>query len=106
MAIVVAMPERGTLIRCEQATDTFVEVIKSIGIERKERLDDIQIRGIPLVSTVDYPGRAQRKVGKYYITMGLEPGDMGRRLRQIARKLEISLYAELFSKRKGGSQNA
>ena len=93
--LVVALPETGTLIRCEQATDTFIEVIERIGIEQVKGLN-IDIRNIPLVSTVDYPDRAQRQVGTYYITMGLSPEDMSRRLRQIATQLGISLYAELF----------
>ncbi len=93
--LVVTIPERGTLIRCKRATDTFVEVIKRIGIERVKGLE-IEIAGIPLVSTVDYPDRQQHQVDEYYITMGLAPADMSRRLRQIAARLEISLYAELF----------
>ena len=94
--LVVAMPERGILIRCEDATDTFVKVIKRIGIERVVGLDDIEIRGIPLVSTVHYPDRRQRRVSQHYITMGLNPRNMGRRLKQIADRLGISLYTELF----------
>lgn len=93
--LVVTLPDKGILIRCQLATDTFVEVIKRIGIEQVEGLN-MEIAGIPLVSTVDYPGRAQRQVGAYYITMGLAPADMGNRLRQIAHELEMPLYAELF----------
>ena len=37
--LVVAMPDRGVLIRCEQATDTFVETIKRIGIEEVKALN-------------------------------------------------------------------
>lgn len=93
--LVVTLPDDRILIRCQLATDTFVEVIKRIGIKRVEELD-IEIAGIPLVSTTNYPNRAQREVGTYYITMGLDPDNMGNRLRQIARELEIPLYAELF----------
>ena len=93
--LVVTLPDDGILIRCQLATDTFVEVLKRIGLERVEGLD-IEIAGIPLVSTTDYPDRPQRKVGEYYITMGLDPGNMRNKLGQIASELEISLYAELF----------
>ncbi len=61
-----------------------------------EGLDDIEIRGIPLVSTIHYPDCRQHPVGQYYITMGLNPEDMGRRLNQVAERLGISLYTELF----------
>ena len=66
------MPEPASGI----SSDTFVERIKRIGVERVEGLN-IEIADIPLVSTVDYSGRAQRQVCAYYITMGLAPGDMG-----------------------------
>ena len=93
--LVVTLPDYGTLIRCEQATDTFVEAIKRIGIERVKALR-IEIAGIPLISTTDYPNGPQCKVGEYYIRMGLAPRDMGIRLNQIAERLGISLYTELF----------
>jgi hypothetical protein len=93
--LVVELPDHGALIRCELATDTFVEVIKRIGIERVKSLG-IEIAGIPLISTTEYPNRRQYHVGEYYITGGLSPEDMARRLRQIAGHLNIILYAELF----------
>ena len=68
--LVVELPDHGALIRCQNATDTFVEAIKRIGIERVKGLE-IEIAGIPLISTTQYPDRAQHKVGEYYITMGL-----------------------------------
>ena len=94
--LVVAMPDNGVLIRCENATDTFVEVIKRIGIESVKNLN-IEIGNIPLISTTEFPNPpAQRKVGEYYITMGMAPEGMAIRLRQIAGHLSIPLYAELF----------
>ena len=94
--LVVVMPEKGILIRCEQATDTFVEVIKRIGIERVKDLG-IEIGDIPLISTTEFRNPpAQRQVDAYYITMGMAPEDMARKLRRIAQRLNITLYAELF----------
>ena len=93
--LVVTLPDDGILIRCQLATDTFIEVIKRIDIERVERLN-IEIAGIPLISTTNYPDRTQRQVGEYYITMGLDPDDMGNKLRRIASELQICLCAELF----------
>ena len=93
--LVVAMPETGTLIRRERATDTFVEVIRKIGIERVEGLD-ITIRGTLLVSGINYPNITQRQVDEYYIVTYLSPEEMRSNLNQIAEQLGISLYAELF----------
>ena len=94
--LVVELPDYGTLIRCELATDTFVEVIKRIDIERVKALE-IEVGGIPLISTTESPNPpAQRKVGAYYITMGLAPESMRNKLNQIANGLGITLYAELF----------
>lgn len=93
--LVVTLPDYGTLIRCDQATDTFVEAVKRIGIERVRALG-IEIASTPLISTTDYPDCPQRKVGEYYIRMGLSPEDMRNRLKRIAERLGVSLYAELF----------
>lgn len=93
--LVVAMPEMGKLIRCKHAADTFVEVIKRIGIERVKE-HEITIRDLRLVSTIDYPHRTQQQVGEYYINIELSPGIMRNKLHEIAELLEISLYAELF----------
>ena len=48
--LVVAMPDNGVLIRCENATDTFVEAIKRIDIEKVKDLD-INVGDRPLIST-------------------------------------------------------
>ena len=93
--LVVAIPEWGMLIRCEQATDTFVEVIKRIGIERVEELE-MRNGGLRLVSPLEPPHRTRRQVGEYYIDIELSPGIMRRKLNEIAERLEISLYAEVF----------
>ena len=93
--LVVTLPDDGTLIRCERATDTFFETIKRVGIERVKALE-IEIGDIPLISTTDYPNETQRKVGEYYIYMNLSPEDMRNRLKRIAERLGVSLYAELF----------
>ena len=96
--LVVELPDHGALIRCELATDTFVEVIKRIGIERVKGLD-IMVGDLPLISMTEYPTPpAQRKVGEYYITMGMAPESMATKLEQIANRLNITMYAELFPK--------
>ena len=90
------LPDHGTLIRCEQATDTFVEVIKRIGIERVNNLQ-MEIAGVPLILRAELPHPpAQRKVGNYYIATNLHPEALATKLEQIATGLNITLYAELF----------
>ena len=42
--LVVTLPDCGTLIRCELATDTFVEAIKRIGIVTSEGPGDRDCR--------------------------------------------------------------
>ena len=93
--LVVELPDYGVLIRCQSATDTFVEIIKRIGIERVKGLK-MEINSYPLISTTESPNVTQRKVGEYYIITALNPEDMQRNLRQIAERLDITLYAELF----------
>ena len=100
--LVVELPDYGALIRCEIATDTFVEVIKRIGIERVKNLD-IKVGDNPLISTTESSNPpAQRKVGEYYITMGMAPESMATKLKHIAEHLNITLYAELFSSQSEG----
>ena len=94
--LVVELPSHGALIRCEQATDTFIEVIKRIGIEWVKALD-IPVGDNLLISTTkSLTPPAQRKVGEYYITMGMAPESMAMKLKKIADYLNMSLYAELF----------
>ena len=94
--LVVELPDHGALIRCQRATDTFVEAIKRIGIERVKNLG-IEVGDTLLISTTESPNPpAQRKVGEYYITMGMAPEGIAIKLRQIADYLNVPLYAELF----------
>ena len=96
--LVVMLKDRA-LIRCEQATDTFVEAIKRIGIIKVSGLE-IEVGDHLLISTTKFEGSpTQRPFGKYYITMGMSPEDMASKLKQIARELDdVLLYVELFPK--------
>ena len=97
--LVVELPDDGTLIRCRTAVDTFVEVIKRIGIERVKDLE-MEVGNKPLISTEAFPNPpAQREVDGYYITMGMAPETLASKLDDIADRLNITLYAELFVKK-------
>ena len=57
----------------DTAIDTFIEVIKALGIDKVKNLG-LSVNGIPLVADCDYSDKAQRKVETetetYYIVSG------------------------------------
>ena len=65
--------EDGRWISEDTAIDTFIEVIKALGIENVKKLDKYEAK-IPLVADYEDPNKAQRKVeadtGTYYIFSG------------------------------------
>ena len=81
----------GSWISEDKAIDTFIEVIKKIGIEKVKELG-LPAIGIPLVANRDYPDKAQRKVetetGTYYIVSGTNTITKKRILDDIAVRLE------------------
>ena len=81
--LVAAMPDTGTLIRCETAIKTFVEAIKRIGIEDVRGLE--KISGPELISMIESN-----------TPLGLSPEGLKTKLTQIAERLGISLCIELF----------
>ena len=74
--------------------DTFIEVIKKIGIERVKELDKYEAK-IPLVADNEVPDKAQRKVetdtGTYYIFSGLAITRMKRILDDIVDRLNLDM---------------
>ena len=81
----------GRWISEDTAIDTFIEVIKALGIEKVKNLG-LFVNGIPLVTDCDYPDKAQRKVetetGTYYIVSGTNTVTKKRILDDIAVQLE------------------
>ena len=65
--------EDGRWISEDLAIDTFIEVIKELGIEEINKLV-MHVNGIPLVADCDYPDKAQRKIetetGTFYVVSG------------------------------------
>ena len=65
--------EDGHWISEDTGIDTFIEVIKTLGVEKVKNLG-LSLNGIPLVSDCDYPDKAQRKIETetaiYYIVSG------------------------------------
>ena len=95
--ISVKMPD-GNFISENTGIDTFIEVIKVIGIEKVKKLNLIVI-GIPLVADRAYDGKAQRKVetdiGTYYIVSGTAGAHKKRILENIASRLKIDMTVYL-----------
>ena len=81
----------GRWISEDTAIDTFIEVIKALGIEEVKKLD-LSVNGIPLIADRDYSDKAQRKVetetGTYYIVSGTNTEKKKRILDNIAVWLE------------------
>ncbi len=72
--ILAVKMEDGSWISEYKEIDTFIEVIKTIGIERVKELNKKEA-GIPLIADKQYPDKRQKKVetetGTYYIFAGL-----------------------------------
>ena len=86
--------EDGTWISEDTAIDTFIEVIKEIGIEEVKKLN-LYVNGIPLIADRDYPDKAQRKVEieteTYYIVSGTNTVTKKRILEKIAEQLNVNI---------------
>ena len=88
--ISVRMPD-GNFISENTGIDTFIEVIKAIGIEEVKKLN-LRVNEIPLIADCDYDGKAQRKVETdtetYWIVSGTDTERKKRILDDIADQLK------------------
>ncbi len=84
----------GPWISEDTAIDTFIKVIKELGIEKVKKLD-LHINGIPLIANCDYEDKAQRKVetdpGTYYIVSGTNTVRKASTLEDIADRLNVDM---------------
>ena len=97
--ISVKMPD-GNFISENTGIDTFIEVIKAIGIEEVKKLDLPPVNTLPLIADCrDEEGRAQREVvtdtGTYWIVSGISNAHKKRILENIASRLKIDLTVYL-----------
>lgn len=81
----------GETIAKPNGTDTFVEVIKRLGIDRLYNL------GVDWV-TISEPSRKHRKIGRYYITTHGDTKTLKRRLEKAASGLEVQLTVKTVPK--------
>ena len=88
--ISVKMPD-GNWISENTGIDTFIEVIKAIGIEEVKNLN-LPVNEIPLIADCDYDSKAQRKVetetGTYWIVSGTDTQKKKKILDDIADQLK------------------
>ena len=88
--ISVKMPD-GNWISENTGIDTFIEVIKAIGIEKVKNLN-LPVNEIPLIADCDYDSKAQRKVetetGTYWIVSGTDTQKKKKILDDIADQLK------------------
>ena len=84
----------GRWISEDTAIDTFIEVIKELGMEGVKNLN-LFVNGIPLVSDCDYPDKAQREVETetetYHIVSGTNTVTKKKILDEIADSLNVDM---------------
>ena len=85
----------GTWISKNTGIDTFIEVIKAIGIEEVKNLN-LPVNEIPLIADCDYDSKAQRKVETeegttYWVVSGTNTERKKSILEDIADRLKINL---------------
>ena len=91
----VIMPN-GEKIAHKNASDTFVEVIEKIGIQKVEKLNK-KLNGV-LISTTNHPTRTQHEAGGYYIATHARTERKKRCLEEIAKDLDVPLEVKIVPK--------
>ena len=87
----------GEKIAHKNASDTFVEVIEKLGIQKVEKLNK-KHNGVPLISTAGNHTYTQRKLGRYYIVTHSATKTKKRYLEEIASDLDVELKVEIVQK--------
>ncbi len=93
--LAVTMPG-GETIDDKVAADTFVKVIKELGVQEIKDLN-IEVNGRDLISTVEYPNQQQRKLDDgHYINVNTSTKVKRNLLEDIASRLDINLQVEII----------
>ena len=87
----------GTTIDHTNATDTFVDTIVALGIDRVKEIN-MYTHGHELITTSPLNGVPQRQHGRDYITMRTNTPGKKRDLDEIAQRLGISINVEIVQK--------
>ena len=86
----------GTVVKHQNASDTFVEVIDELGRRKVKRLD-LKVNGTDLMSTSE-DDQHRRKLGGYYINVGTSTERKKRIIEDIASRLDAELNVEIIPK--------
>ena len=93
--LAVTMPD-GTVIKHQNASDTFVEVIDKLGRREVKKLD-LEVNGKDLMSTFK-DDQQRHKLGGYYINVGISTERKKKVLEDIASRLDVELEVEIIPK--------
>lgn len=93
--LAVTMPN-GTVVNYKNASDTFVEVISKLGAKQVKNLG-IKINRTYLMST-SKDDQQRRKVGGYYINVGISTKRKKKVLEEIAYRFDVELKVEIIPK--------
>ncbi len=95
--LAVTMPDR-TTIDDTVATDTFVEVIRLLGIQRVRDLNKVLNNNRDLISTSEDLTQQQRELDGYYINVNTSTKVKSALLEEIAADLGVPLKVEIIPK--------
>ncbi len=84
----------GTEYSYHNVTDTFVQTIQKIGLERVRNLN-IETSSVTLISTSKHPKYSQRHLGKYYLMVDLSTRNKFNILQKINKMLNLGLKIEI-----------
>ncbi len=86
--------EDGTVLDDSNATNTFCEVIRRIGLVRVRSLE-ILASGINIVSTSNDPNRQQRQIGDFFVFTNRSTTQKADILKEIANRLNLNITVEV-----------
>lgn len=84
----------GTIVQKPIAADTFVEVIRRMGVDNVYQLG-LKLNNIPLVSEAKVPDNNQKSLGRYYICTHCNTKTKKRYLEKIAASLNHNILVEI-----------
>ncbi len=87
----------GSVIQEKTATETYVETIRHIGVEKVANLTDVRIEGLPLVvKQVDYRMQMRPLDDGWYVCTHSSTIAKQRMLEKISERLELNLIIEVI----------
>lgn len=92
----VSFPD-GTVICEGKATDTFVNSIQYIGLERVAKLETIRLNSHPIVSVIrNESSRFSRELDGYFVETHISTKDKARYIQRIANALRLDISVDVI----------